>query len=193
MRTRVRISFSDWEVLVGFGLITRRSAYGTVTGAGAPWENYRTMKLRAVLAALALVVASPAIPAGADVSSRRTNQAAPNADNFVFSGGGTPLSNGIFFPGTAVYDDQTKEYTGVPYSIEKGSDITFVNADEGTVANCHKMVSFKRKRGRPLFSSKSLCKSGEQSLVVTSNLQPGIYDYYCTIHFGMYGLLEVKG
>jgi plastocyanin len=105
-------------------------------------------------------------------------------------GGGTLLTNGVFFPGTAVY--QSGDYVGEPYQIQKGQDIELTNLDEADIANGHKMQSFKRtRRGRPLFQSPRLENPGESALVVTSHLKPGVYDFNCPIHYGMYGLIEV--
>lgn len=109
----------------------------------------------------------------------------------IFVGGGTFVSNGVFFPGTAVYDGTKLQ--GVPYQIERGQDLTLINLDNGDIANGHQLTSFKRRKsGRPLFQSKRIAFPGEQSLVITSNLKPGIYDFFCPIHTGMFGMLEVK-
>lgn len=109
----------------------------------------------------------------------------------VFAVGGTIVSNGIFFPGTAVYDGD-KGYYGEPYKLEPGQDVMFTNLDNGDIANAHQMRSFKRKKnGRPVFQSKRLEQPGEQSLVLVSHLKPGVYDYFCPIHTGMYGQIEI--
>lgn len=116
--------------------------------------------------------------------------AAPlDSEAYVFAGGGTPLTNGVFFPGTYV--------SGVPptppVTISKGSDFTFVNLDEAAVGNGHKIKSFKRYRrsGRPFFQSDLLTKPGESDLVITSHLKPGVYKYYCAVHDGMFGNIEI--
>ena len=146
------------------------------------------MKRLLVLGA-ALALALPAsVAAGSEAP--RSSATAP-----LFVGGGTPLSNGVFFPGTAIYNGEDEDgepsYTGVPYEIERGTDLELVNLDHGDVANAHQITSFARKRGRPLFQSKRLDRPGEKALVITSRLKPGIYDYYCPIHTAMYGLIEV--
>ena len=108
----------------------------------------------------------------------------------IFAGGGTFVSNGTFFPGTAVYDGTKLQ--GVPYPIEQGQNVTLINLDYGDIANAHQITSFKRRRsGRPLFQSKRVSFPGEQSLVITANLKPGIYEYFCPIHTGMFGMIEV--
>ena len=111
------------------------------------------------------------------------------ANGYIFAGGGTFVSNGAFFPGTAVFDGT--KLVGAPYQIPQGSDITFVNLDNGDIANGHQIRSYKQRRGRPLFTSGKLTQPGEQTTMITSHLKPGIYEYGCPIHFGMYGLLEV--
>lgn len=115
---------------------------------------------------------------------------APLAPAPMIVGGGTLLTNGVFFPGTAVY--QSGDYIGEPYELAGGQDIELTNIDNGDIANCHQLRSFKRKRnGRPLFQSKRLCNPGEKSLVIMSHVKPGIYDFNCPIHYGMYGLVKV--
>ena len=107
----------------------------------------------------------------------------------MFAGGGTFVSNGYFFPGTAVYDGT--ELQGVPLEVQVGQDIQLTNLDEGSVANCHQLTSYKRKRGRFLFNSKRLCSPGESAIVITSHLKPGRYEAFCPVHTTMYALIEV--
>lgn len=110
------------------------------------------------------------------------------ANNFIFAGGGTPVSNGIFFPGTTFCDGAG--CTGTPLIVPQGEDITFVNLDVSTVTNSHQIISQKRKRGRPLFSSE-VNNGPDTSLVVTSHLKPGVYRYLCSFHFPMFGQIEI--
>ena len=108
----------------------------------------------------------------------------------IFVGGGTPVSNGIFFPGTAV-PREDGSFDGEPIQLQQGTDVELINLDEATVANSHKMISLKRRKGRPLFQSGTLSRPGASDLVITSNLKPGIYPFYCPIHNGMWGQLEI--
>lgn len=116
------------------------------------------------------------------------------ADATLFAGGGTQLSNGYFFPGTAVYQDG--EYVGIPLEVAQGSNIRFVNLDHFIVAGGgHKVVSYDRikKKGRsvPLFVSPMVDGPG-QAVVKTSHVKPGVYPFFCPIHSGMVGQIEVK-
>jgi hypothetical protein len=107
----------------------------------------------------------------------------------LFAGGGTNLTNGIFFPGTAIYDGE--QFQGMPpMQIAQGTDLEFVNLDISAVTNGHQIVSFKRKHQRPVFKSPRVDGPG-MATVITSHLKPGVYPYFCAIHFGMYGRLEV--
>ncbi len=117
---------------------------------------------------------------------------AQTAEPTVFAGGGTPLTNGIFFPGTLLCAG-SGNCTGVPYEIERGTDVRLVNLDSAIVANGHGMISKARKKrtGAPLFRSKVLRDPGETTLVITSNLKPGTYEFGCQIHAGMEGVLKV--
>jgi hypothetical protein len=111
----------------------------------------------------------------------------------IYVGGGTPLTNGAFFPGTLIYDGSA--FTGEPFEVAKGTDLNLVMLDEATVSNTHKMVSFKRNRKTqlPLFQSEVLNRPGDQSLVITSHLKPGLYRYYCSTHDGMFGAIQITG
>ncbi len=110
----------------------------------------------------------------------------------IFAGGGTLLTNGVFFPGTMTCDNGTCTNYGPIPQVKKGSNITFVNLDEGAVANDHRIVCTKRLRGgRPACVSQQLNSPGETSEMIIAKLKPGVYDYMCTIHFGMYGAFEV--
>ena len=133
--------------------------------------------LLAVAFALGLLV-SPAMAAPLD------------AEAYVFAGGGTPVTNGIFFPGTAL----SGVPSAPPVSITQGDDFTFVNLDEAAVGNGHKIRSFKVLRsGRIAFQSDLLTEPGATDLVITSHLKPGVYKYYCAVHDGMYGNIEIVG
>jgi plastocyanin len=135
-----------------------------------------------VLTVLFALVVPAQIAAGATTSTRAT---AP-----LFVGGGTFVSNGTFFPGTAVYQDGA--YYGAPYEIAKGTDVELTNVDEGSVANGHAIRSFKRRRnGRPLFASARVDQPGESTIMITSHLKPGVYPYFCLQHSGMLGRLEI--
>ena len=57
----------------------------------------------------------------------------------------------------------------------------------------NKMISLKRRKGRPLFQSDLLRRPGDTDLVTTSNLKPGLYPFYCPVHNGMWGQLEIVG
>lgn len=109
----------------------------------------------------------------------------------VVAGGGTPLTNGVFFPGTAL-PRSDGGFDGLePVQIQQGTDVEFVNLDEASVSNAHEMVSQRRRKGRPMFSSGQVTRPGQTVLVVTSNLKPGVYPFYCTVHTGMWGRLEI--
>ena len=108
----------------------------------------------------------------------------------IFVGGGTPLTNGLFFPGTAI--PREGGFDGPPpLQVQQGTDVELINLDEATVANAHRLISFRRRGGRPLFASGMVSRPGDVSLVTTSNLKPGVYPYYCPIHNGMWGQIEI--
>lgn len=109
----------------------------------------------------------------------------------IIVGGGTPLTNGVFFPGTAVPNADGGFDGAPPLQVQEGTDVELINVDESTVSNAHKIISSRRRKGRPLFASDQLVRPGDTSLVTTSNLKPGIYPYYCSIHSGMWGQIEI--
>ncbi len=148
-------------------------------------------KLIAIVAAL--LVTGPVAQALA-APSLFTGEAGSAADSVLFAGGGTQLSNGYFFPGTAVYQDG--EYEGVPLQVAQGANVQFVNLDHFVVAGGgHKVISYDRitKNGRkvPLFASKMVDGPG-QTVMKTSHVKPGVYPFFCPIHNGMVGQIEVR-
>lgn len=111
------------------------------------------------------------------------------AEEPIFAAGGTPLTNGVFFPGTAMCVGTNCQ--GVPYQVAQGSDLRFYNLDTAVVANNHRIVSkVTNKRGRPLFQSDTI-GGPASTLVKTSHLKPGVYPFTCTVHFAMDGILEI--
>ena len=162
-----------------------RPTHVAASAAGRPGAAANPEAMRKVsIAALASLLVIGLYP------STSGAQAIPSTTILV--GGGTPLSNGIFFPGTAIYQDG--EFVGDPVSIARGTDIEVVNLDEATVANAHKLVSLKlnKRTKRPLFRSPLLTTPGDSATVITSHVKPGLYPFYCPVHSGMWGLLEVQ-
>lgn len=151
--------------------------------------------MRKILAALvALVLAAPAVhaapPGAPDLASQGVAE-----ESRLFAGGGTQLSNGFFFPGTA-FANEDGSFTGEPYVVPKGNNIRFTNLDHFVVAGgAHAIRSFERvkRRGKkvPLFSTKFVDGPGE-ALMKTSHVKPGTYAYYCPVHSGMLGLLKFE-
>jgi plastocyanin len=148
-------------------------------------------KLCVAIAMLTLFASGAhASPAGLEPSIRPECE---SGDAPLFAGGGTNLTNGHFFPGTAVYDGE--EFQGVPYQIEQGCNIEFTNLDYAPLTNGHRIVSFKRVktkkgRSRPLFFSKFVAGPG-QAMVITKHVKPGTYAYFCSVHTTMFGQIEV--
>ncbi|MDQ4025624.1 MAG: plastocyanin/azurin family copper-binding protein [Actinomycetota bacterium] len=143
---------------------------------------------------LLLAAAATALLPSAHASTGPSLPALPpvgGAEAPLFAAGGTPFSNGIFFPGTALCAPYANCF-GEPYEVARGSDIRFYNLDSAAVANSHRIVAKQRKKrsGAPIFSSETVAGPGS-TLMITSHLKPGVYEYFCTIHFGMEGLLEI--
>lgn len=118
-------------------------------------------------------------------------------DPTVFAGGGTNLTNGIFFPGTTFYDSEAKEFTliGPPLEVQKGQDVEFVNLDVAALTNAHRIRSFDvhkkgKKKGKPLFQSEELAGPGTTTMKM-KKVKVGTYLYLCTTHSGMFGTIEV--
>ena len=143
-------------------------------------------KLVAVFACAAVLL----LPSGASASlAKKPAAGSRKADSVpLFAGGGTAVTNGYFFPGTALY--QNGEFIGTPLQVPQGDNIEFINTDAAAVTNAHQIVSMKRKRGKPLFQS-PLVKGPATATVITETLKPGVYPYFCNVHYGMYGLIEI--
>jgi hypothetical protein len=152
------------------------------------------MRTLAAIAGLGLVVSTLISPSAASESPSSPLPKTPVVETggTIAALGGTAVTNGYFFPGTMTCSDGYAEQctSAPPLQIPRGTDIDFVNLDPSAVTNAHQIVSFKRKRGRPLFKSPRL-DGPARALMVTSHLKPGTYEYFCTTHFGMYGHIEV--
>ena len=122
-------------------------------------------------------------------AQKRRRPKCPAADVTLFAGGGTPLSNGSFFPGTAMYYEN--EWVGEPLVVPKGCNVKFVNLDVGTLTNGHQIISYKTRRGNPLFRSRFVV-GPDTATVRTRDLKQGMYPYFCSVHYGMWGLLQIK-
>jgi hypothetical protein len=152
-------------------------------------DNLRLVRKLSLLLALALTALLPVAHANPGPAVQLPPIGA--AESPLFAAGGTPVSNGIFFPGTSLCANGT--CYGEPYEIAQGTDIRFYNLDSGVVANSHRVVSKKmKKKGGPIFASDTVAGPGS-TLMKTSHLKPGLYEYFCTIHSGMEGIIEVTG
>lgn len=154
---------------------------------------------RLLILGLAVAVISPPAPASA------TNTGHPDLpsvgvqeENVLFAGGGTNLTNGVFFPGTAECSGGECETIAPPLQIEKGTDVEFVNLDWSFLTNGHRILSLKfrkiRKKGKtrkkPLFFSEQVDGPGT-TVMKTRHLKSGLYYYKCTTHGSMFGAIEV--
>lgn len=75
-----------------------------------------------------------------------------------------------------------------PVVIAKGSDLVYTNVDQIG----HSVTSVdKKKNGLPIFDSgvKGTLDSG--NVVGVEKLDPGDYDFFCTVHPAMKGVLRV--
>lgn len=168
----------------------RRGPLGPPAGKAPASPNLEIVrKLTAVLALAALALLPSAHAAGGrDAASLPALPPVGTEENALFAGGGTPVSNGIFFPGTILC---ATTCDGVPYEIKQGTDIRLYNLDSALVANSHGVVSKDaKKKGGPLFQSDTFGGPGS-TLMKTSHLKPGVYDYFCRVHFGMQGRIQV--
>ncbi len=156
---------------------------------GAALDNLDLVRKIPLLIAAAALALLPS----AEASTSRGLPALPPlgaAEAPLFAGGGTPLTNGIFFPGTSLCAGTY--CVGEPYQIARGTDIRFYNLDPAVVANNHRIIAkdTKKRTGAPLFQSDNVAGPGS-TLMITSHLKPGVYGYFCSVHGGMEGLLEV--
>ena len=156
-----------------------------VAGGGPETENHKIMRRSAAVFLAAIVAAAVVTPsARAQVPTEWLE-----TGGRVFAGGGTFVSNGVFFPGTLACSGS--DCSGLPpIQLERGTDLEFVNLDPSVVTNGHQIVSYKRKRGEPVFSSDQV-DGPAVARVITSHLKPGVYRFFCATHFGMEAALEI--
>jgi plastocyanin len=76
-----------------------------------------------------------------------------------------------------------------------GSAVTFTNLDTTThdvTSRATKTVIVKgKKRQRPLFAG-GVNGGGTVTIAATKTLKPGTYDFFCSLHPGMTGVLTVQ-
>ena len=74
-------------------------------------------------------------------------------------------------------------------AIERGDSLTLVNLE----ASPHDIVSVDvGDDGRPLFESGLVSRPGDTSVVAgVESLEPGIYQFYCSVHEQMTGTVSV--
>jgi plastocyanin len=77
-----------------------------------------------------------------------------------------------------------------PVQIKQGTDLEFVNLDAAAVTNGHQIISYQRKRGKPVFRSPRV-EGPATAVIITSHLKPGVYPFFCATHFGMEAALEI--
>lgn len=139
--------------------------------------------LVALLLGASLVAAAPSAMA-------EPTPARADATTLLFAAGGTQVSNAIFFPGTVLC---AGAYCyGVPLMVPQGNDIQFINLDPVALANFHQIQCYKRNKrtGKPVCQSQAVSGPGQTNML-TSHLKPGIYEFTCTVHYGMRGSFEI--
>jgi len=107
------------------------------------------------------------------------------ADNETLIGAGHAHGTGqegFFLPGAIC-----EQCPVIPLEIEQGSNVEFTGMDEEQ----HRVVSKAKRRGVPVFLSKGVA-NGDSTVMKTSHLKPGTYDFYCAFHTAMTGVLEVR-
>lgn len=164
-------------------------ALGTPAGLAAGSPNLDLVRKLSFVLTAAFLAMLPSAEAAPGMLPELPPLGAAEAP--LFAAGGTPLTNGVFFPGTAMCVGT--DCQGAPYQVARGTDIRFYNLDNAAVANSHRIVSKKMtKKGRPLFQSETTSGPGS-TLMKTSHLKPGIYPFFCSVHYGMAGTLEITG
>lgn len=136
----------------------------------------------AVIALLGIVSPTPAAALAPQIHQ------CPGGQVPLFAGGGTGLTNGFFFPGTALYNGQ--DFIGAPLVVPQGCDVFFINTDLSAVTNGHQIVSFKRRKGVPVFLS-GFVAGPATATIELAKLKPDTYPYFCSVHYNMFGLIQV--
>ena len=62
------------------------------------------------------------------------------------------------------------------------TNLEFVNLDAAAVTNGHQIISYKRRAGKPVFSSK-LIEGPATATILTSHLKPGVYRFFCALKY----------
>lgn len=72
--------------------------------------------------------------------------------------------------------------------VNQGEGLTLLTLDNGV----HDVTSFDTGPDGPLFRSDTIAKAGSTAKVRgVESLPPGAYSFYCSVHMGMHGSLNV--
>lgn len=94
--------------------------------------------------------------------------------------------DGAFYPGGATRNGS--QFDGQALQVPVGADVEFTNIS----SEHHNIVSFAKRRGKPIFGSDEHVIQGATSTITTRYLRPGVYPYFCGHHpTTMFGLIEV--
>jgi len=92
--------------------------------------------------------------------------------------------------GTAVVAAQAGQFVSGIVVIEQGEALRFVQAEPARIHDV--TATAKDAQRRPLFASDRVMSVGQTSMVVgVATLDPGHYEFHCSIHPGMKGTLIV--
>lgn len=83
-------------------------------------------------------------------------------------------------------------FTAGPFSQGQGETANFLNLDQGGATSFHNVTATKSgPDGEPLFYSETVPGSGSSPVDGTQFLGAGAYPFFCSLHSGMTGTLEV--
>ncbi|HEU0131757.1 MAG TPA: cupredoxin domain-containing protein [Mycobacteriales bacterium] len=79
-------------------------------------------------------------------------------------------------------------FTPGDVSVARGETLTLVNLDPAA----HDVTALDVGPGGPLFRSATIDRPGQTAVVTgVESLEPGVYEFYCSVHTEMHGTVSV--
>ena len=81
------------------------------------------------------------------------------------------------------------EYIPAELTVAHGTPVEYTNLDVAP----HNVISLRLgKDGKPVFRTDTISAGSTVPIVGAEDLEPGVYDYICTLHPSMFGTIYVE-
>jgi hypothetical protein len=134
------------------------------------------------IAVAGLAIAAMVVPGGAVASALAVSDTIQSVDEFSYTGG------------TGVATPTLADPNAHAFILIAGQQSQLTNVDLPPLGSEHNVVADDDGLdGQPLFSNSLIAPGTTAPVNGTQYLQPGDYQFSCTIHYDMHGTLQVEG